>query len=358
MVNTNKLNKSNFVEAILTVSFSMAIVYRLLCFTDLPGLTTFQSKLAYWILFYVFIAFGVYITFKNRRSLLSVCVTVALPFEIYTMMATYSYISKIYGVVILIAIVLSLAYFALVVFQKITHKRYVKEIMQNRVKHALFGARTIITVVLLCVTVPVCVNLLRGEGLVRSDVETTVDSESDEWSLSNNIETVALLHEDNWKTLSTQEKLDVLGVVKNIEMRYLGINREIKLVADNLEEGTLGVYKENDKTIVLDIEHLANDNSEKILTSLTHECKHVYDMACVDVFNSVDDEAKKLRLFTNIAKYDKEFSNYIDGNEDEVGYYYQLVEISAREYSKSAVEEYFDAINRYLANPSAFKTEE
>lgn len=339
-------------------SVGIALIYQFVCFVDIPGLTTFQSEIIYWLLMIILIPLGTYITFEKRRNFLSVIVNVLLPLEIYITLTTFSYIPAAYHIVLPFACGLSWLYFAMIIRQKIKQRRYAKEIIRNRIKHALLGARTIIAVCLLCISIPVCVKSVLGQGLVSSNVETKVETESDQWTLSNNIEVVALLHEDNWKTLSLQEKLDVLGVCKNIEMNYLGITQEIELIAEDLEEGTLGTYKSNDNTIAIDIEHLKNDEPKLVLTSLTHECKHVYDMACVDLFNSIDDDAKKLRLFKNIAKFDEEFSNYIDGDEDELGYYFQMVEVSARQYSEQAVEEYFEAINKYLENPGDYKTEE
>ena len=355
---SNSISKLKFLEAMSIYSAAMAFLYRIASFTGIYGLTSAQSKFIYWALVLTLIPLGTYITFEKRRNPISIGVNIALPFEIYTILATYKYIPGVYKIVLTVAMSLSVLYFGLVVFQKIKHKRYAKEIVQNRVKHALFGARTVIAVVLLCVTVPISLKCALGQGLLVSGVETKVEENDDTWTLKNNIETVAMLHEDNWQTMSLKERADVLAVCKNIELNYLGIyNKEIHLEVGDLDEGTLGLHNAKENTIVIDIGHLENSDSRAVLKTLLHECRHAYDRECVAVYNQVGDEYKSLRMFDNIAKYDEEFRTPIDVDEKFEEYYAQLIEISARNYSEVAVEEYFDFINGYLANPSSFEEE-
>lgn len=355
---SNSISKLKFLEAMSIYSAAIAFLYRIASFTGIYGLTSAQSKFVYWALVLILIPLGTYTTFEKRRNPISIGVNIALPFEIYTILATYKHIPGVYKIVFTVAVSLSVLYFGLVVFQKIKHKRYAREIMQNRVKHALFGARTIIAVVLLCVTVPISLKCALGQGLLVSGVETKVE-EDDTWSMINNAETVVMLHEDNWETLSLKKRADVLAVCKNIELRYLGIyNKEIHLEVGDLDEGVLGIHNAKENTIVIDIGHLENSDSKDVLRTLLHECKHAYDWECVAVYNQVADEYKSLRMFTNIAKYDKEFRTPIDNDKNFEEYYAQLVEVSARNYSEIVVEEYFDFINGYLANPSSCEVAE
>lgn len=353
---SNSISKLKFLEAMGVYSAAMAFLYRIACFTGIYSLTSAQSKFVYWALVLTLIPLGTYITYEKRRNPISIGVNIALPFEIYTILATYKYIPGVYKILLTVAVSLSVLYFGLVVFQKIKHKRYAKEIVQNRVKHALFGARTIIAVVLLCVTVPVCLKCALGQGLLVSSVDTKVEKNDDTWSMKNNAETVAMLHEDNWKTLSLKERTDVLAVCKNIELSYLGVyNQEIHLEVGDLEEGVAGIHNPNEDTIVIDIVHLENSDSRAVLKTLLHECKHAYDWECVKAYNQLDDDYKNLNLFTNVARYDEEFRTHVDSNKNFEEYYAQACEVSARNYSEVAVEEYFEFINGYLANPSSYK---
>ncbi len=353
---SNSISKLKFLEGMSVYSAAMAFLYRIASFTDIYGLTSAQSKFIYWALVLILIPLGTYITYEKKRNPISMGVNIALPFEIYTILTTYMYIPDIYKIVLIVAVSLSVLYFGLVVFQRIPHKRYAKEIVQNRVKHALFGARTIIAVILLCVTVPLSLKCAFGHGILTSNVKTKVEESDDTWTMKNNAETIAMLHEDNWKTLSLKEKIDVLGVCKNIEMSYLGIyNKEIHLEVGDLDEGILGHHNAKENTIVIDVGHLENSDSRDVLKTLLHECKHAYDRECVAVYNQVSDEYKSLRMFDNIAKYDEEFRTSIDVDEDFEKYYAQLIEVSARNYGEVGVEEYFEFINGYLANPSSLE---
>lgn len=72
----------------------------------------------------------------------------------------------------------------------------------------------------------------------------------------NNIDMVRLLREEEWKELSPQQKLDVLGVVLNIEIRYLGLNHEVYLKSSVLNGETAAHYNHKDHEIVIDLGQL------------------------------------------------------------------------------------------------------
>ncbi len=359
MKNKNTLSKTNFIECTIWVSVILAYVYRYICFSGIYGLTVFQSKLVFWALVILLIPLGTCITFAKRRNYLSVLVNVALPFEIYTIISTFRYIPQTHIVALLIISFLSALYFGLIVFQKIKSKKHVKQIVCSRMKFATLGVRTIVVILLLCVTTPICLKSAFGYELIGSDVDVSIeDSADDKWSLSNNIETVAMLDEDTWKTLSLSEKMNVLGTVKNVEMRYFGINHEVYLSADILNEGVLGSYIAEEHRIIINIEHLKSSDSKEVLQTLLHECRHVYDRMCVDLYNQIDDDYKNMLMFQIIADYKEEFDNYSDGSDNISEYYSQAVEKSARRYSALATFEYFEYIDEYLGKSNETKMEE
>lgn len=349
MKNSNTLTKTDFIEYTLWLGVIFALIYRFNCFSGIYGITVFQSKLVFWALVVFLIPLGMYITHTKRRNYVSVLVNIALPFEVYTIMSTFRYIPIVYIIVFTIAILISLLYFCLILFRKTNHKNHIKQIVINRIKFASLGTRTIVAVLLLAIILPLCIQTAFGYELISSRIDVRIaDSSDDKWSLSNNIETVAKLHESTWKTLSLTDKLDVLGIVKNIEMRYFGIYHEVYLDTGNLDDNVLGCYNFKEHRITIDIEHLKSDSSEEVLNTLLHECKHVYDRVCVELYNHVDNDYKDMLIFYNISKYKQDFNNYTDCDENPFGYYLQSVEISAREYSELATLEYFEHINKYI----------
>ncbi len=359
MKNSNTLSKANFIEYTIWLGMSLAFICRFTCFTSIYGITVFQSKLVYWALVVFLIPLGTSVTYDKRRNYLSILVNVVLPFEIYTIASTFRYIPKVHIITLSVVALLSVMYFGLIVFQKVKDKRHFEQIVCNRIKFASLGARTIIAVLLLSVTLPICVKAAFGYELISSNVDVSIaDSADDEWSLSNNIETVAMLHEDNWDKLSLPDKIDVLATVKNVEMRYFGINHEVYLDAGDLDGNTLGCYNANEHRITIDIEHLKSSDSKDVLRTLLHECRHVYDRMCVELYNQIDDDYKNMLMFYEISEFKDDFNNYTDGDEDPMGYYFQSVEISAREYSELATIEYFNYIDKYLKQSYNATTEE
>ena len=71
-----------------------------------------------------------------------------------------------------------------------------------------------------------------------------------------------------------------------------------------------------------------------------------FKLRTAKIVNSADDDQKKLMAFDRAKRYKEEFANYKDG--DNEGYYWQAVEIDAREYSEKAADEYRDKILSHL----------
>lgn len=358
MKNSNTLSKASFIEYTIWLGMSLTFICRFTCFTSIYGITVFQSKLVYWALVVFLIPLGTYITYAKRRNYLSILVNIALPFEIYTIASTFRYIPVVHIIALSIVTSLGLLYFGLIVFQKSKNKKHLKKIVFKCIKFASLGTRTIIAVLLLSVTLPVCVKSAFGYELISSNVDVSIEASDDKWSLSNNIETVAMLHEETWINLSLSDKLYVLGTVKNVEMRYFGINHEVYLDAGDLDGDTLGCYNAEEHRITIDIEHLKSSDAKEVLRTLLHECRHVYDRMCVELYNQIDDDYKNMLMFYEVSEFRDDFNNYTDGDEDPLGYYFQSVEISAREYSEIATIEYFECINKYLQQSYNSNTEE
>lgn len=82
---------------------------------------------------------------------------------------------------------------------------------------------------------------------------------------------------------------------------------------------------------------------------MCHEAYHSYQYRLVDTFAAMGKEEKGLRMFGKINLYAVEFSHYIDGKDDFLGYYLQDCERDAREYAKSAVTDYRNQIMEHLS---------
>lgn len=179
-----------------------------------------------------------------------------------------------------------------------------------------------------------------GTTLLKSNVRATAENTKQEQTISNNIETILRLQESGWVKLSTQEKLDVIQTVANIEAHYLGLPNELNVGAANLSEYTLAAYSDPIHTVYINLTHLENDQATDILDSCCHEAYHAYQHRLVDTYNFAPKRSKSLRVYKKAALYVDEFNNYVDGYEDFCSYYFQECESDAREYAEEAVEDY------------------
>lgn len=359
MKNSNKLEKAEYIELAAFYAISFIPVYRVGCFSAIYGIPTFWSKIIFWGLVLLIVPLFTYISYFNRRNRLSIITNTVLPLEIYTIISTARYIPKIITIAVSVILLLAAGYFSLVVLQKIKHKKHRKEIICRRITVASQGALTIISVLLLIVTIPLGIRNFLGYELLGADIDSAPETiTNDQWSLSNNIETVALLHDSTWHSLDVNEKLNVLATVKNIELRYFGIPHEVHLNTGDMGESTFGGYNHREHRITIDIKHLEVSPPEEVLDTLLHECRHVYDRLCVELYNQTDNEFKNMLLFYNFDKFQEEFNNYTNGDTDIWDYYFQEIEISARNYAKNTVPIYFQYINDYLEETNTSAQEE
>lgn len=192
------------------------------------------------------------------------------------------------------------------------------------------------------------VNTFLGNGIYKADSEPSPYlEEPSEWIVKNQFETVKLIKEENWNELDTKEKLDVLEVIKNIEMRYLGVNHEVFLKTEELDPDTLANYSEAEYTITIDIDHLRNSSPQDVLRSLGHESYHAYQFQQVRLYKTIPDEYKDMLMFANAKEYEYEFANYKDADDGYLAYVSQTAEKNAANYGQLIVKEYYGLIEQY-----------
>lgn len=323
--------------------------YRPVVFIPLEGRTIGESQWILWALVLGLATLGILFTFKRSRNGGSVFFNVLLPYQIYAVISYWDYFRGRIVVTLCFALLLSVAFCGLVIFRKIKRGWIPAEvILARRLRRACAGARAIAILCLCTFLIPLWSNGVFGFGLIQAkDGDRVVTEEPEEWTISQNIDTVQKLKPENWKALNVKERLEVLSVIKNIEMRYLGINHEIYLTASNLEENTNGCYYSGERKIVISMSHLKDSEPDKVLHTLTHECYHAYSRQQIEVYHTVPDEYKNMLMFANAKVYEEEFADYKDGTEDYVAYAVQYCERHANSYADKAVEDYYSAIARH-----------
>lgn len=171
--------------------------------------------------------------FRNNASVFS---NVIAGFGIYTVLAYLSIRKDIIIVTLSIFAVLAMAYVVLIICRKNRNKHISKNLMIRRIKLALVGGTNIICVGLLAMMLLLGADSLFGYSLVIPSVSLAKQSNVEEQTIANNIETLALLDEESWKSFNVKEKLDVLQTVANVEQCYLGLPNELNVGTEQLRE--------------------------------------------------------------------------------------------------------------------------
>lgn len=193
---------------------------------------------------------------------------------------------------------------------------------------------------------------------VSDPKEDVVDYEN---SLAANIETVAKLDLRNgWRTLSDEEKMEVIKAVVRVECRYLGMTDSAPtLEFAHMEEDVLGVYDWERDSVTLSYNFVCGSGSDgyAVLETLCHEMYHRYQRYQVDLLKALRDMDSNskyvdLLLLYNAGIYEEESASYVVPSDDSPGSYYlyssQKLEQDARRYSHITVPVYRERIWAFL----------
>ena len=348
MKKENTLSKFGFIiENFIWILISM-IWYKNVLFRCIGSHTFLESKLILWGILLTSCIIGSFLEMKNIRNRVSVFFNLVLGYGIYTVL-TYIQIRQTLIISSLSVVTVSSIICAfLIMCRKIKNRKRFRKILCRRTLHVAFVTQRLLGIGLTLIMALLGVNILFGSTIMKSTVNTATQTNLSEQSLANNIEIIALLQDDTWRSLSVQERLNVLQTVANVEQRYLGLSNELNVGATNLREDVMGYYSDNTHEIVVDIDSLLNDSSWEVLDTVCHEAYHSYQHRMVDAFNYADENSKSLKIFRKASYYANEFNNYISGEADFCKYYYQDCESDARDYAEDAVYNYYRRINEYL----------
>ncbi len=346
MKDGNIMGKIEYIAESIFWSLISMIWYKKIFFRCLPKLTYGTSILVLWSMLLVSEYSGYF--FRKKRTAWSVYASFLFPYGLYTIGSYWRILQGRIVFVFLIATVLSILIGIFVMTRRINPKRNMKRVIVKRLRRCVAMQGNIITVAMTVIMVPLLFRGIFGIPLFKPTVEAEISTETEEQTISSNIDTILKLQEEEWQLLSMKNKLNVLQCVANIEAYYLGISNELKVGAANLPKYTLACYSEDFHTIYINLEHLENDSADEILNSCCHEAYHSYQYRLVDAYNEAPEELQELLIYNNAAQYADEFAEYVDGNEDFFSYYSQQCEEDARNYAENAVDYYYSRINTYL----------
>ena len=320
----------------------VALIYKNTIFIPIQRFTYDNSIHVLYVMMLIGVITGTLLTYNKHRNSINLFASVVIPIEIYSLIVYSKYFSVFYTIVIIISVVLCIAITAFIFIQKTKSRIHKLKVMLKRLCHSFFCDRCLSSVVLTLVFIPIVYSVYINESLIKPSVEALDINTRGDYTIANNIGTVSNLSEDKWCLLTKQEQLDTLQTIANIEANYLGLENELNVTVELLGEHTLGCYRNELRKITLNEYYFSTWTAHQALETLCHECRHSYQHALAELYDTLSPENKELLIFWNAKKFKE---NIAQGqSSDYLEYYLSPMEIDARSYSKKCVTEYYDRI--------------
>ena len=361
MKDKNRSTIGDFFFDSFIYSLPVFFIFRYRLFSPLSSVSRSTSIIVWWVLAVVLLFLGCLAAKTTRRNTVSIFTNIFLPVEVYFLLVYAEHLSKSYLAAIAASVAVAAAYFALVMLNPKSKKKNANRLpgfTYRKIRFALLGSKTIAVALVFVLLCPLFVKVYFGHGIRSSNADYSVNLSDEELCVANNRDIIAKLDDEVWDTFDLQEKLDILGIIKNIELKHFGIEREIRLETQKMSQFQLGYYSHEDHTVMINIDYLEKELIENVLDSLLHEMRHVYQFRCIELFDSVDEEYKNMLLFTQISIMKNESENYVDGTEADkyAQYYSQEIEIDARCYGSERSKFYFEIVKQEKEGLSKDKT--
>ncbi len=326
--------------------------YIYLLFVSLGNLYRKTSIYLLVAIVFLFVVLGIIISYRKNRNNLTLFLNVSFPYQLYAIISYWDYFNVWAKITTTVTLTLSTIFMLLALFtRKLPENKNPLKILSLRFKRAFSGTRVIAALCLSTFIVPLLINSLFGGYLLKSKNDTSnISAPANDWSqwtVENNMDTILKLQPEIWQTLTFNQRLDVLTVIKNIETNKLGINCHIDLTANNMEETLLGYYDSKNKKITINIEHIKTSPVKEVLNSVIHECHHALSHRQVEVLQFVPDEYEDMEMFLDALIYQIEYSDYVSGEESYEKYNSQFCEMDADSYAGQRVHAYYLKISDY-----------
>ena len=301
----------------------------------------------------VSIIFEGFFLFRRKRSWWSIFICLALPFGLYSIVAYFSIISPIIVGGLSCAIAASLSYMVYCLKRghpkenaehttKLTWHQFYKKRLYSCFYFSQFSFAIVLFVIMI---------LLGGQGilgrtLLSASRRAEIADPASEQTLD--MDTLLLLQEDQWETLTIKERLNVLQYIGNLEAAHLGLPHELQVGTTRLEEQINGVYVDSFHMIYLSLEFLEYGTAHQSLEILLHEAAHALQHRWADAYLQASSDIKNLIPFRKAALYAKELHSYENGKKDFDAYHNQICEEDSREYAERGVDRYYYLIETHL----------
>lgn len=287
------------------------------------------------------------------------CISIA-PFALLVLMNTMSRFRRLSIVSVLIVVMVIMLYVAVFFIKShYAKKRHKKLSLKKFVKKRITRVIAIFVIIIegmaaISFTILYFVPEYRSEYIIAMKKYTTILSsinaevlEIEELSLVEMYQEdlLTLFSDNDYKVLSSEEKIYKLQNVTNYIMGNLGVNVPVQLKIENGLDDNLMGYTEGDN-IHLNSTVFESSGSWTLFT-IYHEAYHIYQSHVCEAFNKFDVSHKdsNLMIYKELAQWSYEFEHYKSGVECYETYAEQSIEKTADEYATREMHSIMQELN-------------
>lgn len=346
MKERNSMDVDEFLKYHLFWIVCGGIWYWSLLYHNLPGRGAVFSGLLLGALVVGCSLWGIFHQWEYRRNTLSIWGNLAVGCGIYTALCYLTVRPVLIRRLVAATVAVGALRAALVRLRPVrarTRARF-RRLCRLRRQQAVNTLYNTLALGMLAVMVLLLVLAPRNGGMLGATVEPTNALQNGEQTIQANREQLLLLQQDQWQTLTLQQRLDVLQTAANIEQSALGLPHPLWVVTDDMDELLRGYYEDDTRHIVISLQELKSCPAQDLLVAVCHEAYHGYEHYLVDRYAQASPEERALPVYDPVPGYEQEFENYISGEDDLEGYYRQTCEADARAYSEARAADYRAAL--------------
>jgi hypothetical protein len=165
----------------------------------------------------------------------------------------------------------------------------------------------------------------------RQEVAKPTDQQVQE--AAESLRNIPELRPEAWQRLDDSHRLQVM---QEVEQRMAAIQGRplVRVVAEPMERGVCGGYRQGDKTIHISQEHLRSNNAREVLDTVVHEGRHAYQHYAITHPGFHPDQAQVRAWAENLRP-----GHYIRGGRVPGAYMRQPVEADAWVYAGRIVRQ-------------------
>ena len=348
MKRNNTLTKSEFLLEYLFWVIVTWIWYKNILFRCVGNYSFTESKIIFLLVLGMACILGILCNIKKDRNDFSVFFNIVTGYGVYTVFTYFQIHRNLIITVLSITVSISIIIGCYIMQRQIKRRNYFRKTIRSAIVTIGGATQRIIGLGFLVILIAAGGNFLFGASIIQSSIKPSDTADTYDHLLSESAETIALLDEDSWSSITVQEKAGVLQKIANLERSNLGISNELNVCIANLEKkGLWGYYDDSTHEIVIDMDLLLNGSVQDALRCLVHEAFHSFEHRIVDLYKEIDSSNKNLWIFRKVNIYAEEFEYYNDGEDTYSDYYEQQCETDARAYAEERVKFYEDLINQF-----------